>query len=74
MTVHAPGGVGLIPAVIDVVEPLGSEQILYLSANGAQITARASAEATVAIGDAIALGINANRVHLFDGASGAAYF
>jgi multiple sugar transport system ATP-binding protein len=65
---------GAIPAIVDVVEPLGSEQVLYLNAGGAQITARASADAVVATGDAIALGINANRMHLFDGASGAAYF
>jgi multiple sugar transport system ATP-binding protein len=73
VSLHADDS-GAIPAVVDVVEPLGSEQVLYLNAGGAQITARASAEATVATGDAIALGINAKRMHLFDGASGAAYF
>ncbi len=65
---------GSIPAVVDVVEPLGSENVLYLTCEGERLTARASAESTVAMGDAIALGINANRMHLFDAASGAAYF
>jgi multiple sugar transport system ATP-binding protein len=70
---HA-NGAGTISAVVDVVEPLGSEQVLYLTAGDALITARASAEATVASGDPIVLGINAQRMHLFDTASGAAYF
>ncbi|MEA2687982.1 MAG: multiple sugar transport system ATP-binding protein [Candidatus Eremiobacteraeota bacterium] len=73
LTLHATDA-GAIAATVDVVEPLGSEQVLYLTAGGAQITARAPAEATVASGDAIALGINANRMHLFDTASGASYF
>jgi len=38
------------------------------------VTARAGAEVAVTSGDAIALGINANRVHIFDPVSGAAYF
>jgi multiple sugar transport system ATP-binding protein len=73
VSLHASGA-GAIPAVVDVVEPLGSEQVLYFNCDGAQVTARASAEAIVASGDAIALGINPNRMHLFDTASGAAYF
>ncbi|MDB5072100.1 MAG: sugar transporter ATP-binding protein [Candidatus Eremiobacteraeota bacterium] len=63
-----------IAAVVDVVEPLGSEQVLYFTCDGERITARAPAEATVAPGDAIALGINPKRMHLFDSATGAAYF
>ncbi|MDB5027535.1 MAG: sugar transporter ATP-binding protein [Candidatus Eremiobacteraeota bacterium] len=67
-------GAGTIPAIVDVVEPLGSEQVLYFNCDGTTVTARASAEATVASGDAISLGINANRMHLFDTLTGAAYF
>ncbi|HEY0395448.1 MAG TPA: sn-glycerol-3-phosphate ABC transporter ATP-binding protein UgpC [Candidatus Elarobacter sp.] len=67
-------GAGTISAVVDVVEPLGPEQILFLNVGSIQLTARAPADVTVASGDAIALGINANRVHLFDAESGAAYF
>ncbi|HEY0614963.1 MAG TPA: sn-glycerol-3-phosphate ABC transporter ATP-binding protein UgpC [Candidatus Elarobacter sp.] len=70
---HADGA-GTIAAVVDVVEPLGPEQVLYLNVGSVQITARAPADVTVVGGDAIALGINANRVHLFDAASGAAFF
>jgi multiple sugar transport system ATP-binding protein len=65
---------GSIPAVVDAVEPLGSEQVLYFNCEGAQVTARAPAQASIAMGDAIALGIDPRRMHLFDAASGAAYF
>jgi multiple sugar transport system ATP-binding protein len=65
---------GSIPALVDAVEPLGSEQVLYFTCDGAQITARAPAQARIAMGDAIALGIDPQRMHLFDAASGAAYF
>jgi multiple sugar transport system ATP-binding protein len=73
VALHA-NGAGAIPAVVDVVEPLGSEQVLYFNAAGAQLTARAPADTVIASGDAIALGINANRMHLFDSETGAAYF
>ncbi|HEV2737520.1 MAG TPA: sn-glycerol-3-phosphate ABC transporter ATP-binding protein UgpC [Candidatus Elarobacter sp.] len=73
ISLHADAA-GSIAAVVDVVEPLGSEQVLYFTSGGERLTARAPAEATVASGDAIALGINPKRMHLFDGASGAAYF
>ncbi|BDE07571.1 glycerol-3-phosphate ABC transporter ATP-binding protein [Vulcanimicrobium alpinum] len=65
---------GSIPAVVDAVESLGSEQVLYFRCDGAQVTARASAQAAVATGDTIALGIDPRRMHLFDAASGGAYF
>ncbi len=73
ISLHADAA-GSIAAVVDAVEPLGPEQVLYFMCDGERITARAPAEATVAAGDAIALGINAKRMHLFDGTSGAAYF
>ena len=73
ISLHADAA-GSIAAIVDVVEPLGSEQVLYFTCDGERVTARASAEATVTSGDAIALGINAKRMHLFDTASGAAYF
>ena len=66
--------VGAIPAVVDVVEPLGPESIVHLSSEGQPIIARAPAEAIIKMGDAIALDVNVRRMHLFDPNSGAAYF
>ncbi len=65
ISLHADAA-GSIAAIVDVVEPLGSEQVLYFTSAGERLTARAPAEATVASGDAIALGINPKRMHLFD--------
>jgi multiple sugar transport system ATP-binding protein len=73
ISLHADGA-GSLNAVVDVVEPLGSEHVLYFTCDGERVTARASAESTAASGDAIALGINPKRMHLFDTATGAAYF
>jgi multiple sugar transport system ATP-binding protein len=70
----SPNGAGVIPAIVDVVEPLGSEHIVYLSTEGQSIVAKAPAEATIAMGEKVSLGINAHRMHLFDPESGAAYF
>ncbi|MFN2460151.1 MAG: ABC transporter ATP-binding protein [Candidatus Velthaea sp.] len=67
-------GAGTIPAVVEVVEPLGSEHVVYLSTGGQAMIARAPADATIAIGDNVNLGVNANRMHMFDPESGAAYF
>jgi multiple sugar transport system ATP-binding protein len=73
ISLHADAA-GSLNAVVDVVEPLGSEHVLYFTCDGERVTARASAESTAASGDAIALGINPNRMHLFDSDTGAAYF
>jgi multiple sugar transport system ATP-binding protein len=73
ISLHADAA-GSLNAVVDVVEPLGSEHVLYFTCDGERVTARASAESTAASGDAIALGINPKRMHLFDSDTGAAYF
>ena len=65
---------GSIAAVVDVVEPLGSEQVLYFTCDEERLTARAPSNTPIAVGETIALGINPNRMHLFDAATGAAYF
>ena len=67
-------GSDVIPAIVDVVEPLGSEHVVYLSSEGQALIARAPADAVIAMGDRIGLGVNTRRMHLFDPQSGAAYF
>jgi multiple sugar transport system ATP-binding protein len=73
LSLHA-GDAGSIPAVVDVVEPLGSEQILYFTCDDERLTARAPSNTPITVGETIALGINPNRMHLFDTTTGAAYF
>ena len=66
-------GDGEIPAQVDIVEPLGPENVVYLSCGSERVTARTPPDTTIAGGDNVRLGINANRMHLFDAASGVAY-
>lgn len=57
-----------IQAVVDVVEKLGNETILYMKLEGKEgnIIARADARVNANIGDIIELAIDSDRVHLFD--------
>jgi multiple sugar transport system ATP-binding protein len=66
-------GDGAIPAVVDIVEPLGPENVVYLRCGSERITARTPPDTVIAGGDNVRLGINAARMHLFDAASGNAY-
>jgi multiple sugar transport system ATP-binding protein len=66
-------GDGTIPAVVDIVEPLGPENVVYLRCGSERITARTPPDTAIAGGDNVRLGINAARMHLFDAASGNAY-
>ncbi len=75
VSIVAPGGGdGHVNATVDVIEPLGSEQVLYLLADGQRIHARVSADLPVSTGETMRLGVNINKLHVFDRDSGAAYF
>ncbi|GAC1425141.1 MAG: sn-glycerol-3-phosphate ABC transporter ATP-binding protein UgpC [Candidatus Velthaea sp.] len=65
---------GTVSSIVDVVEPLGSEQVLYLLADGQRIHARVASELVVKPGDALKLAVNTDRIHVFETVSGAAYF
>jgi multiple sugar transport system ATP-binding protein len=64
---------GSIATTVDVVEPLGPEQILYLLAGDQKLTARAPSELDVRAGEKLNVALNLERVHVFDSASGLAY-
>ena len=64
---------GSIATTVDVVEPLGPEQILYLLAGDQKLTARAPSELDVRAGEQLNVALNLERVHVFDSASGLAY-
>lgn len=53
-----------------MVEPLGSDTLVTLSLDGAEMTARFPPEAGVRVGDTVELGIAMSRFHLFDPESG----
>ena len=60
-------------ARIDVVETLGAEQHLSLSADGASFLARVGADHLARIGDQVSATIDPGKLHVFDRESGVAY-
>ena len=57
---------GIIEATVDVTEMLGAETYLYLTCEGAPLTARVSPRCTARPQDTIRLAIDPNKIHLFD--------
>src|SRR5207245_10523872 len=67
-----PDGGTTLDMKVDVVERLGSDQYLYGSVGGDQLTARVDPRMAVAPGDRVRLGLDTRGVHFFDGESGQA--
>ncbi|HMD02213.1 MAG TPA: sn-glycerol-3-phosphate ABC transporter ATP-binding protein UgpC [Candidatus Baltobacteraceae bacterium] len=65
---------GTVATVVDIVEPLGPEQILYLLAGDQKLVARAPSELDVEAGQALTVSLNLDRIHVFDAQTGRAYF
>jgi multiple sugar transport system ATP-binding protein len=53
-------------AQVDMVEPLGSEQLLHLVAQGSAFVARVDPRQPAQVGEVLPLTLNAERVRLFD--------
>lgn len=58
------------PAIADVVEPMGSETMLYLSAYDKQIVAKVNPSTKAAFGKTVSLQMDRTKYHLFDRATG----
>lgn len=56
----------VIYADVEVTELMGAETYLYLNVEGQQMTARVSPRTTSRPGDKIKVGIDVNRIHIFD--------
>ncbi len=65
LDVLGPGRPGLA-ATISVVEPLGSDTLLYFDREGVRHVARVSPDTVIRAGDSITLGLAMEKVHLFD--------
>jgi multiple sugar transport system ATP-binding protein len=68
----APSGWTDLPAIVEVVEPLGSDTLVFTSVFGASVTARVRPEERPAPGSQIKLRVNLDRAHIFDAATGRA--
>jgi multiple sugar transport system ATP-binding protein len=58
-----------IPAVVDVVEPMGSESYVYLTTGSASFVSRADPRAPFEVGQAVELPVHMEKAHFFDGAT-----
>ena len=61
-------------APVEVVEHLGSELLVYMTAQGKQMVARVDPRSTAHVGQDIKLHIDADHMHLFDADSGLSLF
>ena len=62
-----PSGDGAaIPAVVDVVEYLGDEQLVHLHAGDVNLVAKLPVESSVGVGDDVTLTIPLEKLYLFD--------
>ena len=67
-----PSGWVDVPATVEVVEPLGSDTLIFTSVFGASMTARVRPGERPAPGSQIKLRMNPDRAHLFDAETGRA--
>ncbi len=58
-----------VPAVIDVVEPMGNETVVYLRAGNEAITARISPQEQLSPGDPCLMAFDLQQAHYFDAES-----
>jgi multiple sugar transport system ATP-binding protein len=61
---------GDLPAVIEMVEPMGSDQLAWLRLGNQPLSMRLPAEAHVIVGDTIPLRLPPDKLNLFDARSG----
>ena len=63
-------GFAELDALVEVIEPIGSEVILIVTAGGHQFTAKVHPQTKARLHQSIKLAIDANKVHLFDKETG----
>jgi len=62
----ASASTGIIDCDVEITEMMGAETYLYLNCEGISITARVQPSSTAHPGDKIKVGLDPNRIHLFD--------
>ena len=67
-----PPGWASVPAIVEVVEPLGADTLVFTTMSGRAITARVRPEVRPAPGAQVRLHLNVARAHLFDAGTGRA--
>ncbi len=67
-----PAGESGMNVTVSVVEPLGSDTLMYFDRDDTRYVARVSPETRVKAGDAVTLGFMMDKTHLFDKKDGSA--
>lgn len=67
-----PAGEAGMNVKVSVVEPLGSDTLMYFDRDGTRFVARISPETHVKAGDTVTLGLAMEKTHLFDKRDGSA--
>ncbi len=57
---------GVLECHVEVTEMMGAETYLYLTCDGAPITARVDPKTTARVGDTIKVAVDINKIHVFD--------
>jgi multiple sugar transport system ATP-binding protein len=70
-SVPPPGRVD-VPAVVEVIEPLGADTLVFTTMSGHPVAARVRPEIRPGPGERLNLRLNIERMHLFDAATGRA--
>jgi multiple sugar transport system ATP-binding protein len=65
---------GRLRAQVEVVEPMGSETLIYARFGEALLTVRQEAHGAARLGEQIDLALDLERAHLFDARGGEAIF
>ncbi len=68
--VLAPGAADTHAAPVELVEPMGSDLLVWTRLGGSPLTIRLPAETAVAVGDHLPLALPAHRLNFFDIATG----
>ena len=69
---HVGDKVPVFEGTVTVLEPLGSETLVYVSVDQHELIAKASGRTPPAVGDKVTLSASHKNMHLFDGANGVA--
>jgi multiple sugar transport system ATP-binding protein len=58
-------------AAVEIVEPMGAETLVWCRVDGELMSVRLDGETTTRVGETMQVGFPADRLNLFDAASGA---
>jgi multiple sugar transport system ATP-binding protein len=68
---HAEPGIESFDALLDVIEPMGMETLIYFALEGTQVCGRVNPNALARAGEPLRLAVDLNNMHLLNEVTGA---